>query len=185
MLLTSARLIFREYTLEDFALVHAIDADPEVTKMRGGTAIHESRYRERFQTILGQKTATPRHHYDLVVLRHLTQPLIGHCYLHITNFRTGEAEIGYFLHPSAWGQGFATEAAARLLQFGFNDLLLHRISSGCIATNTVSAHVLEKVGMRYEGRLREDRLTDAGKRFDTLLYAMLRHEWHDNERITG
>jgi len=185
MRLISARLIFRDYAPEDFALIHAIDADPEVTSMRGGTAINESRYRERFQSILANQTVTPRQHYDFAVLPHPPQPLIGHCYLHITNIRTGEAEIGYFFHPSAWGHGFATETSVRLLQFGFDDLHLHRISSGCIATNTASAHVLEKVGMHYEGRLREDRLTDAGERFDTLLYAILEHEWHNSAGITG
>jgi [ribosomal protein S5]-alanine N-acetyltransferase len=176
-LLTSDRLILRDYTAADFALLHAIDSDPAVTQMRGGTAIIESRYRERFTAILASQAATPREQYDFVILSHTTQQLIGHCFLHITNVRIREATLGYFLHPSAWGKGLATEAAARLLQFGFDDLGLHRISSGCSASNITSARVLEKIGMQYEGRLREDRLTDAGEWQDTLLYAILAREW--------
>ena len=54
---------------------------------------------------------------------------------------------------------------------------VHRISAGCSATNQASARVLAKAGMQCEGRVREDRLTDAGERDDTLLYGILRREW--------
>ena len=63
--------------------------------------------------------------------------------------------MGYELAPRYWGCGYATEAAAALLAFGFRELKLHRVWAQCIAENTASAHVLEKIGMRQEGRLRE------------------------------
>src|SRR5262245_52127441 len=88
MRLTSARLIFRDYIAEDFPFVRAIDADPQVTQMRGGTSIIETRYRERFEAILAAQTAIPRQHYDCVLLTPLTPQTIGHCHLHITNART-------------------------------------------------------------------------------------------------
>ena len=177
MELTAARLRFRPYTPEDFPLLLALDSDPAVTQMRGGTAIIRQHYEERFARILQQHTLSPRQNYDFVVQTLDDARLVGHCFLHITNGRTQEASLGYFFHPSAWGQGFATETAHCLIHFGFVLLGVHRISAGCSATNQASARVLAKVGMQCEGRVREDRLTDAGEREDTLLYGILRREW--------
>jgi RimJ/RimL family protein N-acetyltransferase len=59
-------------------------------------------------------------------------------------------EIGYFLHPDWWGQGFGTEISTALLRFGFQKLHLHRLLATCDPRNTASKRVLEKIGMVYE-----------------------------------
>lgn len=185
MELTATRLRFRPYMLEDFPLLLALDSDPAVTQMRGGTALIRQRYEERFARILQQHTVSPREHYDFVVLTLDDARLVGHCFLHITNGRTQEASLGYFFHPSVWGQGFATETAHCLIYIGFGLLGMHRISAGCSAKNQASMRVLAKVGMQCEGRMREDRLTDTGERDDTLVYGILRREWTSTEFVTG
>jgi RimJ/RimL family protein N-acetyltransferase len=91
-----------------------------------------------------------------------------------------EGDIGYELAPQHWGHGYATEAARAILRFGFTQLRVHRIWSYCVAENTGSAHVLEKLGMRLEGRLREKEFYK-GCWWDTLMYALLEQEW-DRER---
>ena len=63
-----------------------------------------------------------------------------------------------------------------MVQFGFTELHAHRVWSWCIAENVSSAHVLEKLGMRAEGRLREKEYFK-GRRWDTLLFAILEYEW--------
>jgi [ribosomal protein S5]-alanine N-acetyltransferase len=65
------------------------------------------------------------------------------------------AELGYWLGVPFWGQGYATEAARAMLDYGFNTLGLYRIYASHFAGNTASGRVLRKVGMKYEGRLRE------------------------------
>jgi [ribosomal protein S5]-alanine N-acetyltransferase len=65
------------------------------------------------------------------------------------------AEIGYWIGVPYWKYGYATEAARRVIQFGFEELKLNRIYASCFVENRASAHVLKKVGMRYEGRLRQ------------------------------
>ena len=185
MELTTVRLRFRPYTPDDFPLLLALDSDPAVTQMRGGTTILRQRYEERFARILQQHTVSPRQHYDFVVLTRDDARLVGHCFLHITNGRTQDASLGYFFHPSAWGQGFATETAHGLIHVGFGLLGMHRIGAGCSATNQASARVLAKVGMQCEGRVREDRLTDAGERDDTVLYGILRREWARSASSSG
>ncbi len=63
----------------------------------------------------------------------------------------GEIEIGYILRPSAWGRGYATEAAARLLKFAFEATPLQEIVATTDTGNTASQRVLEKCGLLGEG----------------------------------
>jgi RimJ/RimL family protein N-acetyltransferase len=69
-----------------------------------------------------------------------------------------------------------TEAIRALIGFGFGELKLHRIRAECDPRNVGSWRVLEKVGMRREGHLRENFLLD-GTWCDSYLYAILDHEW--------
>jgi RimJ/RimL family protein N-acetyltransferase len=65
------------------------------------------------------------------------------------------AEIGFALARERWGQGFATEAVARLIRFAFEDLDLHRLEADADPRNGRSLRVLEGQGFRREGYLRE------------------------------
>ena len=87
--------------------------------------------------------------------------------------------MGYEFNPDYWGRGYATEAAREMLRFGFEELQLHRITAGCIADNAASAHVLEKIGMKLEGRLREKEFFK-GRWWDHLWYEILEQEWKDS-----
>lgn len=64
-----------------------------------------------------------------------------------------QAELGYWLGRCYWGQGYATEAAQRLLHFGFADLNLQRVDALCFADNNASRRVLAKIGMVHEDTL--------------------------------
>lgn len=65
-----------------------------------------------------------------------------------------EIEIGYLLKRSAWGEGYATEAAKRLLKFAFEETPLEEIVATIDAENTTSQRVLEKCGLVHEGMRR-------------------------------
>jgi [ribosomal protein S5]-alanine N-acetyltransferase len=65
------------------------------------------------------------------------------------------AELGYWIAVPFWGMGYATEAARAVIEFGFAALRLHRINAHYFSGNRASGRVLEKIGMRHEGRLRE------------------------------
>jgi len=62
-----------------------------------------------------------------------------------------EVEIAYHFLPSAWGKGYATEAATAILAFGFESVRLKEIIGLTFPDNVASWRVLEKVGMRYVG----------------------------------
>ena len=82
------------------------------------------------------------------------------------------------------GNGYATEASKVLLEFGFAQTDLHRIIGTCQPQNERSRRVLEKLGMRQEGFLREHKW-GKGKWHDTLLLAILDHEWHALKNDVG
>ena len=69
--------------------------------------------------------------------------------------RDERIEIGYLIgERSLWGHGLATEAVSRVIQFCFEDLALHKVTSGCFADNKASERVLIKNGFALEGTLR-------------------------------
>jgi [ribosomal protein S5]-alanine N-acetyltransferase len=65
------------------------------------------------------------------------------------------AELGYWIALRHRGQGYATEAARAMCEVGFRTLRLHRIEARAFARNRASIRVLEKAGLRHEGRFRE------------------------------
>lgn len=88
------------------------------------------------------------------------------------------AELGYWIGVPHWGQGYCTEAARALCALGFRDLGLHRIRALHMTRNPASGRVMQKIGMRHEGTLREHELKWGV--FETMeCYAILRSEWQD------
>jgi RimJ/RimL family protein N-acetyltransferase len=131
---------------------------------------------------LDQQRQQPRTRFQLAVTLKAGSRLIGNCGIRLSASRDvpperlyHEAEIGYELAPDEWGHGYATEAAREIVRFGFDELGLHRITAWTVADNTASVRVLEKIGMRLEGRLR-DKEYYKGRYWDVLMYAMLNDE---------
>jgi ribosomal-protein-alanine N-acetyltransferase len=81
----------------------------------------------------------------------------------------------YALNRNHWGKGYATEAVGAAITFGFTSLGLERIEALVMLDNPASAHVLEKVGMRYEGVLRSY-MRIRGAFYDLRMYSILRAE---------
>lgn len=88
----------------------------------------------------------------------------------------GAAELGYWLAPAAWGRGYATEATAALVEFGFRTLGLARIDAQVFTGNTASMRVLEKLGMTREGILPQH-LRSGGRLHDVVCYGLSRAAW--------
>lgn len=91
------------------------------------------------------------------------------------------AELGYFYHRDVWGKGYAVEAARLLVDFGFRKLGLHRVWGKCHSENAASARVMERLGMRFEGTLREHAWMGDHYR-SSLVYSILDREWEGLKR---
>jgi RimJ/RimL family protein N-acetyltransferase len=112
----------------------------------------------------------------------IKQSVDGSCGVRMDKVDAVEADIGYELDPQHWNLGYATEAAHTIVDFGFSRFGVHRIWAHCVADNLGSAHVLEKLGMKLEGRLREKEFYK-GRWWDTLMYAILAEEWEAHRQV--
>ena len=101
---------------------------------------------------------------------------LGWCGLSKWNPDYRSASLGYCLGEAAWGQGYATEAAHRLVQWAYDTLDLNRVQAEADTRNAASARVLEKLGFVHEGTLREDCVVN-GDVSDSWVYGLLSREW--------
>ena len=169
--LETERLILRPWTLEDASEFERLITPRAVTD---GTLSYPHPVpagwgKERIGTMLERYVAGE--HIDFAICTRATGELIGSTGLSImTRFKRGH--LGYWLGVDFWGQGYATEAARAIVQYGFETLGLHRIEAGHYPRNPASGRVLEKIGMRLERTLRGHLLK--GDVFeDTVMYARL------------
>ena len=172
-MLKSERLTLREFHDNDFEAVHAYATDIDVVRYMDWGPNSEAETRDFLDRAQSHASANPRTGYELAVVQTATGGLIGGIGLHADGHK---AMLGYCFARSAWGQGYATEAARLLLDFGFESLGIHRVWAGCDSENAASLRVLGKLGMRREGCLRHD-CQIQGEWRDTILFAILDDEW--------
>lgn len=92
-----------------------------------------------------------------------------------------KAEIGYWVGVPYWNRGYATEAGKALIDYGFREWNLNRIDAGHFDRNPSSGRVMQKLGMQYEGRLRQS-IKKWDEYLDVEYYAILRSEWAPQTR---
>jgi len=176
MELTTERLKLRDFREGDWPAVLAYQSDPLYLRYYEWAERTPEAVQEFVQMFIDQPREVLRTCFQLVVTLKSNRQLIGNCGIRMSAPSARQAEIGYELSPQAWGRGYTSEAGRAILEFGFNELRLHRIIAWCNADNLASVHLLEKLGMQLEGRLREQEYFKS-RWWDSLLFAILEHEW--------
>jgi [ribosomal protein S5]-alanine N-acetyltransferase len=176
MKLETERLILRDFIEEDWQRVLEYQSDPLYLRYYEWTERTAESAREFVGWFLDHQKQKPRIKIQLAVVLKSNHQLIGNCGIRMDKENAHQADIGYELDPKHWNHGYATEAAHAIVDFGFSSFGLHRVWSWCVSDNVGSAHVLEKLGMRLEGRLRENEFYKS-RWWDTLMYAILIDEW--------
>ncbi|BBH24264.1 hypothetical protein Back11_56090 [Paenibacillus baekrokdamisoli] len=87
--------------------------------------------------------------YSFAMVKKEGKSLIGCVSLRVSK-NDNQAELAYWVGRPFWGQGFATEAAQTIVQFGFDELQLNRIFAAAMTKNPASYKVMSKIGMKYE-----------------------------------
>jgi RimJ/RimL family protein N-acetyltransferase len=176
MRLETDRLILRDFVKDDWRAVLEYQSDPLYLRYNEWTERTPEAAQEFVGWFLNHQGQQPRTKYQLALLLKSNRQLIGNCGVRMEKANDVEANIGYELNPKYWNHGYATEAAHAIVDFGFKRLGVHRIWADLVADNRGSAHVLEKLGMKLEGRLRE-KAYFKGRWWDALVYAVLVDEW--------
>lgn len=172
MILSTPRLLLRDFAAGDWPAVYAYQRDPRYLRLYEWTDRTPDEVRAFVQMFIDQQADQPRRRFQLAVTLAPSGEVIGNCGIRLSAAGSHEAEIGYEIAPDQWGRGYATEAVAEIIRFGFDELGVHRISAWLVADNVASARVLQKNGLRLEGRLR-DKEHYKGRYWDVLMYARL------------
>jgi len=104
--------------------------------------------------VIENESSSPRN-YTFAIENTTNDDFIGLFGLKPGKAKFKRAEVWYKIHPEYWNKGIATEVLGRIIDYGFNELKLHRIEAGCAVENIGSIKVLEKAGMVREGRRRQ------------------------------
>ena len=115
--------------------------------------------------------------FDWAVVEKASGKMIGTCGFTSICERDDKAEVGYVINPSFWGQGYASEALVRVIEFGFSDLGLERIEAKYIIGNDRSRKVMEKCGMSFEG-INRHAMKSKGRYFDIGVCALLSEKYN-------
>lgn len=171
----TARLVLRPFTLADAPEVQRLAGDRDIAS----TTLHVPHpYKDGMAE---QWIGTHQERYEkgellsfAIVLR-ATKALIGAISLQI-NQQHGHAEIGYWIGKPFWNHSYCTEAAQAVVQYGFAIVGVNRVYATYMTRNPASGRVIQKIGMTYEGRLKQH-IKKWEVFEDVEIYGILRSEW--------
>lgn len=180
MRLETDRLVLQELSWNDLDDIHAFHSIPDVAKFNTiGIPKNKDVTKSIIKGAIEDRVNKPRSIYGWSIRLKHNGHFIGETGMSSSNDRFKRAEIHYHITPEFWKQGYATEIAKRLIQFGFENLNLHRIEAGVATNNIGSIRVLEKSGMQREG-VRRKILPIRGAWYDNYMYAILEEDYLGN-----
>jgi RimJ/RimL family protein N-acetyltransferase len=168
--LETERLILRGWRPEDFEPLAAIHGDPEVMVFLGGVMERNDAWRS-LASLAGHWAL--RGYGKWAVERKSDGAMMGRVGL-INPEGWPALEVGWTLGRQYWGQGYATEAAAAAMRFGFLTQPVDRLISCIDANNLASQAVAKRIGETKTG---SDVLRIAGQEYAVDIWEITRAEW--------
>ena len=176
--LETERLRLRPFTFDDEVAVFALVSDPEVARFVRFEA-HRTPAETRWFLESVERHYRRGDPFAWAIVRREDDRLIGSCGFVSQAGERRSAEIGYWLGKPYWGKGYAAEAARALVCFGFEQMGLERVEAKCFLDNRAGQRVIEKLGMKFEGRDRSERIKGAHP--ELRVYGIARHDWERAE----
>jgi len=175
----STRLFYRKLDETDYNLFFMLYSDKEVMKFA---------YLDRFESHADAIEAFKNILHDqedkskgtqFVVISKETKNAIGivDYYVIMNHDFGGIFEIGYFMLPQYWGQGFGTEMGSAIIDYLFKNYNFHKVTASCNSNNRSSENIMIKLGMTKEGLFRKVRYK-RGTWDDEIRYGLLKDEWN-------
>ena len=155
--LETERLVLRDKRPGDLDFTVSLYTDPQVMRFIGdGTTFPRDEVEARFFRVLEIENALGHERWDAfkIVERKSDGAPIGQAgMLRCEIDGVPDVEIGWWLAPSAWGCGYATEAALALRNFAFRELGLDHLSIVLFPANRKSVAVAQRIGGEYAGEV--------------------------------
>lgn len=181
--LETPRLVLRDWREADVDPFHALCNDPEVMRHLGPPQAREAVV-DAIGRMRGFQAAVGCSFWALERLE--DGAFLGFCGLKPGPGGTplaGKTEIGWRLARHAWGQGYAREAAAASLGWGFANLPAAAIMAMTVSANTRSWGLMERLGMKREAGLDFDHpaLAEGDPLRPHIVYSITRTGWNHGE----
>ena len=174
--LHTPRLTLRRFTEVDVLPFLTYRNDPAVARYQSWESCDLVEATEFIRSHQSLEAGVPGQWLQIAIVLKETNALIGDCALKVQAQDPRQAAIGVTLARQSQGRGFAIEALSCLLAVLFEGLKLHRVVADTDVENTASWTLLERLGLKREGHLRQS-LWFKGRWADEYLYAILRAEW--------
>jgi len=175
--LAGDRVVLRRFGLDDVPDFVAYRTCAQIARFQSWDAPYSREEGERaIREIMQEHPDTAGQWFQFAVALRPAGQLIGDCAARPDADDPRQCEIGFTIASEYQGHGYATEAARLLVGYLFTARGKHRIAASCDARNAASAAVLERLGMRREGHLRQSTWAK-GEWTDDLLYGLLHDEW--------
>jgi RimJ/RimL family protein N-acetyltransferase len=176
--LIGARLALRPLRASDADDLYAVHSDPRV--MRYWSHPAWTRREQAVDRIAELMQNRERSEFYTWAIALADDRLVGTFSLFALNRAQHRAEIGYALASREWHRGYATEAARLAIAYAFCTIGLARLEADVDPRNEPSCRLVERIGFRREGLLRE-RWHVAGEITDSAIYGLLRREYVEPE----
>ncbi len=174
---TSTRLVIRRFSVADAEALASYRSDLEVARYQDWVCPYPVSEARQFIASLHQLApGTPGTWFQFAVSLTPSGLLIGDVALRTSRADARQGEIGFTFAAAHQGQGYATEAVRAVTQYAFVELVMHRVISRTDARNLRAQRLLERLGFRREGELRES-VWFKGAWATDLVYAQLESEW--------
>lgn len=172
--LETERLTMQPFNKEDSIRIKELANNKELATILGLPFPYELEHAEDWIAIQPEQIQKGLE-YPLTIVNKKENEIIGTITLRIDK-NNNKGELGYWIGRDYWGNGFATEAVNRIIEFGFNQLDLNKIWASAISRNKASSIVLEKAGFQKEGRLKQNRLLQ-NEYEDVDVYGLLKFDY--------
>ncbi len=171
------KIRLRGFEKEDVEVVHEAMNNPEMTQYLRLFRPFSKQDEEEWIEKTWEKRKEGKE-YSFAVVEKSTGDLIGSASLTDIDKINRSAEIGIWIKEEYWGKGYGTETEKLLLKYGFEELNLHTIHGRAYGFNKRSKKVMEKIGMKETGKLR-DGVYRHGKYWDIIYLDILKDEWEE------
>ncbi|OQY26882.1 MAG: GNAT family N-acetyltransferase [Candidatus Cloacimonetes bacterium 4572_55] len=172
------RLLLRPFTLDDAPRVRQLAGEWEIADTTTNIPNPYEKGMGEEWILTHQPDFKQNKAVTFAVVLRMNDQLVGAISLLLKNPHDA-AEMGYWIGKPYWRRGYCSEAAMAMLEYGFGTIGLNRIYAEYFKRNPASGKVMEKIGMSYEGRLRQNiKKWDAYE--DMMIFGILKAEYKKN-----
>lgn len=174
-ILETEHLILRDFTQEDIQHYVKQCQDPKYQRFYNEQDCSQTKSEQLVKMFITQAEQKPRQQFHVAITDKMTGSYLGIAALRIEDEQ--QASIGCGLVRGTQGKGASEEAMRALLQYGFDQLSIHRAYAETISENRAAIRLCSRLGMRVEATLVENRYFKQ-RWWNTTILAILKEEFN-------